>query len=57
MAEEVFTSVRVKKSTSDKLNRLRESMHLDTVESVILWLLGDLDLPGTAPIEIRIKKK
>lgn len=44
MSERTVT-IRVHISTRDELMHLRDASHLDTLESVIRWLLGDIELP------------
>lgn len=45
MTADKLCTIKVHASTRDELMRLRDASHLDTLESVIRWLLGDIELP------------
>jgi hypothetical protein len=44
MSEKTVT-IRVQESTRSQLMQLRDASHLDSLDSVIRWLLGDVLLP------------
>ena len=45
MTTDKLCTIKVHASTRDELMHLRDASHLDTLESVIRWLLGDVELP------------
>ena len=45
MMPDKICTIKVHTSTRDELVLLREASHLDSLESVIRWLLGDVELP------------
>lgn len=45
MTTDKLCTIKVHASTRDELMHLRDASHLDTLESVIRWLLGDVALP------------
>ena len=57
MADDPVVMVKVRTSTRAKLNRLREATKLDSADSVILWLMGDISVPAKPAVEMSVEKK